>query len=59
VNGKEVALPSAKPWQVWVTGGSIHSGHDTETQAARVVTRCNEKAKELGLKTRYEARAKS
>jgi hypothetical protein len=51
--------PSSRPWQVWVIGGSIHSGYDTEDHAASVVTNCNARAKSLGLKTRYEARAKS
>lgn len=45
--------PSEHPFQVWVEGGAIHSGHQTRGHAEAVAREANAKATAHGLKTQY------
>lgn len=49
--------PSAAPFQVWVVGGSIHSGHQSEALALVACARANKISEKLGTKARFEVRS--
>jgi hypothetical protein len=53
---QEPVKPSEKPFQVWVKGAGIYSGHETESAAAAAASRCNESAQKMALTARYEVR---
>jgi hypothetical protein len=40
---------------ITVTGGNLHTEHETFAQAQQVAAHLNKEAEKLGLKARYEA----
>jgi hypothetical protein len=48
--------PSKKPFQVWTTTGTIHSGYVSRSAAEAAALEADRKAERLGIKTRYEIR---
>lgn len=54
--GEPQVKPSERPWHVVTTDGSLHSGCDTEGIAKATAEGANERAKELGIVTRYEVK---
>lgn len=47
--------PLSRPFHVRTTAGTLRSGHNTEAEARAAADRANDRAKQLGIKTRYVA----
>ncbi len=51
--------PTKLPWHVYTDSGHFRSGHDSEAEANATASAANDRAKKLGIKTRYEAKARA
>lgn len=58
MNAATPSGPSHMPYQVWTTDGGLHSGYDSASSAENKAAAANKEAEVLGIKTRYEVRAR-